>query len=305
MSLFLSLLINGLTLGGVYALVALGYSMVYGVLQLLNFANGDLYMVGAFVGFGVLQLAGGSSALHIPVPLLIVLMVLAAMAVSGALGGAMELVAYRRLRNAPRIAPLISALGVSFFLENSTLLIAGGNYYSYNTSSWISPSSGITLGPLSISSVQLLVIIVSFVMMGGLYLLVQRTRTGRAMRAIAYDRDAAAMMGVQVDRVITVVFVIGGAVAGAAGVISAIVFPQVWYYMGFATGLQAFTAAVVGGIGSVNGALLGGLMIGLASSFTAGYISSTFSELIVFGILIVFVLIRPRGLLGAPVLHKV
>lgn len=305
MSLFLSLLVNGLTLGGVYALVALGYSMVYGVLQLLNFANGDLYMVGAFVGYGVLQLAGGSGALTIPVPLLIVLMMLAAMVVSGALGGTMERVAYRRLRNAPRIAPLISALGVSFFLENSTLLIAGGNYYSYNTSSWISPSSGITLGPLSISSVQLLVIIVSFVLMGGLYQLVQRTRTGRAMRAIAYDRDAAAMMGVQVDRVISIVFVLGGAVAGAAGVISSIVFPQVWYYMGFATGLQAFTAAVVGGIGSVSGALLGGLMIGLASSFTAGYISSTFSALIVFGILIAFVLIRPRGLLGAPVLHKV
>lgn len=305
MSLFLSLLINGLTLGGVYALVALGYSMVYGVLQLLNFANGDLYMVGAFVGFGVLQLAGGPDALNIPVPLLIVLMMLAAMVISGALGGTMELIAYRRLRNAPRIAPLISALGVSFFLENSTLLIAGGNYYSYNTSSWISPSSGITLGPLSISSVQLLVIVVSFVMMGGLYQLVQRTRTGRAMRAIAYDRDAAAMMGVQVDRVIMIVFVLGGAVAGAAGVISSIVFPQVWYYMGFATGLQAFTAAVVGGIGSVSGALLGGLMIGLASSFTAGYVSSTFSALIVFGILIAFVLIRPRGLLGAPVLHKV
>jgi branched-chain amino acid transport system permease protein len=299
------LLINGLTLGGVYALVALGYSMVYGVLQLLNFANGDLYMVGAFVGFGVLQLAGGPDALNIPVPLLIVLMMLAAMVISGALGGTMELIAYRRLRNAPRIAPLISALGVSFFLENSTLLIAGGNYYSYNTSSWISPSSGITLGPLSISSVQLLVIVVSFVMMGGLYQLVQRTRTGRAMRAIAYDRDAAAMMGVQVDRVIMIVFVLGGAVAGAAGVISSIVFPQVWYYMGFATGLQAFTAAVVGGIGSVSGALLGGLMIGLASSFTAGYVSSTFSALIVFGILIAFVLIRPRGLLGAPVLHKV
>ncbi|MHB1511291.1 MAG: branched-chain amino acid ABC transporter permease [Acidimicrobiales bacterium] len=305
MSLFLSLLVNGLTLGGVYALVALGYSMVYGVLQLLNFANGDLYMVGAFVGFGVLQLAGGPGALKIPVPLLIILMMLAAMTVSGILGGTMELVAYRRLRSAPRIAPLISALGVSFFLENSTLLIAGGDYYSYNTSAWISPSSGITVGPFSISSVQLLVIVVSVVMMSVLYQLVQRTRTGRAMRAIAYDRDAAAMMGVQVDRVVMVVFVIGGAVAGVAGVVSSIVFPQVWYYMGFATGLQAFTAAVVGGIGSVNGALLGGLMIGLASSFTAGYISSTFSELIVFGILIAFVLIRPRGLLGASVLRKV
>ncbi len=304
MSLFLALLVNGLTLGGVYALVALGYSMVYGVLQLLNFANGDLYMVGAFVGFGVLQLAGGPGAIKLPVPLLIVLMLVAAMAVSGALGGAMELVAYRRLRNAPRIAPLISALGVSFFLENSTLLIAGGDYYSYNTSSWISPSSGITLGPLSISSVQLLVIVVSLVMMGALYQLVQRTRTGRAMRAIAYDRDAAAMMGVRVDRVIMLVFILGGAVAGAAGVISSIVFPQVWYYMGFATGLQAFTAAVVGGIGSVSGALLGGLVIGLASSFTAGYISSTFSELIVFGILIAVVLIRPRGMLGASLIRK-
>ncbi|HTX01029.1 MAG TPA: branched-chain amino acid ABC transporter permease [Acidimicrobiales bacterium] len=304
MSLFLSLLVNGLTLGGVYALVALGYSMVYGVLQLLNFANGDLYMVGAFVGFGVLQLAGGPGAIGIPVPLLVVCMVLAAMAVSGILGGAMERVAYRRLRNAPRIAPLISALGVSFFLENAALLIAGGDYYSYDTTSWISPSSGLSAGPLSISSVQLLVIVSSLALMAVLHVLVQKTRIGRAMRAIAYDRDAAAMMGVDVDRVIMLVFVLGGAVAGAAGVISAIVFPQVWYFMGFDTGLQAFTAAVVGGIGSVSGSLLGGLTIGLASSFTAGYLSSTYSELIVFGILIVFVLLRPRGILGASLVRK-
>lgn len=305
MSLFLTLLVNGLTLGGVYALVALGYSMVYGVLQLLNFANGDLYMVGGFVGLGVLQLAGGPAGLKIPVPLLVLAMVVAAMVVSGLLGGVMERVAYRRLRNAPRIAPLISALGVSFFLESATLLIAGGSYYSYDTSEWISNSSGITAGPLSISSLQILVIACSLVLMGALHQLVHRTKSGRAMRAIAYDRDAAAMMGVDVDRVILLVFVLGGAVAGAAGVVSSIVFPRVWYYMGFDTGLQAFTAAVVGGIGSVTGSLLGGLTIGLASSFTAGYISSTYSELIVFVILIAFVLLRPRGMLGAPLARKV
>ena len=305
MSLFLSLLVNGLTLGGVYALVAIGYSMVYGVLQLLNFANGDLYMVGAFVGLGVLQLAGGPGRPALPVPLLVVVMVLAAMAVSGLLGGVMEKVAYRRLRDAPRIAPLISALGVSFFLESATLLIAGADYYSYDTSEWISNSSGITAGPLSISTTQLLVIGSSVVMMYLLHVLVRRTRSGRAMRAIAVDRDAAAMMGVNVDRVILLVFVVGGAVAGAAGVVSSIVFPRDWYFMGFDTGLQAFTAAVVGGIGSVAGSALGGLLIGLASSFTAGYISSTYSELIVFLVLIAFVLVRPRGMLGAPVQRKV
>ncbi|MGH9062970.1 MAG: branched-chain amino acid ABC transporter permease [Acidimicrobiales bacterium] len=305
MTLFLSLLVNGLTLGGVYALISLGYSMVYGVLQLLNFANGDLYMVGAFVGVGILQVAGGPASRVLPVPVVIIVMILAAMIVSGALGIAMEYFAYRPLRSAPRIAPLISALGVSFFLESSTLLIAGAGFYSYRTSSLVSDSSGIHVGPLSVSVLQLLVIGSSVLLMIVLQILVHGTRSGRAMRAIACDMDAAAMMGVDVDKVISRVFFIGGALAGAAGVISGLVFSRIWFYMGFSAGLKGFTAAVVGGIGSVTGSMLGGLAIGLAESFSAGYLSSVYSDLIVFGILIVFVLLRPRGLLGAPAITKV
>ena len=305
MSKFIQELVNGLTQGGLYALVALGYSMVYGVLKLLNFAHGDLYMVGAFVGYFVLQWFGGSTALVVPVPIVILAMFLAAGGGVGALGVAIERFAYRPLRDAPRIAPLITALGVSFLLENTVLLLFGASYRSYNTSGFIPYSTGIHIGGVNIWLVQIMVIVLSVALMFGLQQLVTRTSLGRQMRAVATDREAAEMLGVNVDNTIAMTFFLGSALAGIAGVMAGLAFNEIYQLMGFILGLKAFTAAVVGGIGSIPGAMLGGFMIGIAEAFITGYISSTYTNLIVFGILIAFMIIRPRGLLGRVQLQKV
>ena len=305
MSFFFQELVNGVTTGALYALVALGFSMVYGVLKLLNFAHGDLYMVGAYIGFFVIQWFGGAQHLSIAVPLLLVIMFVLAAVLVGGLGVAIERFAYRPLRDAPRIAPLITAIGVSFFLESSALLLFGAQYRVYNTADFISLSSGIQIGSVTIDSVQILVLVLGVVLMAGLQLLVNRTRLGRQMRAVAADREAAEMLGINVNFVITATFFLGSALAGVAGIMGGLLFNQVTSTIGFIAGLKAFTAAVVGGIGSIPGAMLGGLVIGVAESFVTGYISSTYSNLIVFGILIVVMLIRPSGLLGRAQLQKV
>jgi branched-chain amino acid transport system permease protein len=305
MRFFIQELVNGLTQGSLYALVALGYSMVYGVLKLLNFAHGDLYMVGAFIGYFVIQWFGGPMALSIPVPLLLLFMFLLAGGGVGALGVAIERFAYRPLRDAPRIAPLITALGVSFFLENAMLLLFGASYREYNTSAFISFSTGIHIGVLNIDIVRIMVIVLSVLLMIGLTLLVNRTTLGKQMRAVAADREAAEMLGIDVDYVIAATFFIGSALAGIAGVMDGLAFNTIYTLMGFVAGLKAFTAAVVGGIGSIPGAMLGGLLIGIAESMVTGYISSTYTNLIVFGILIVMMLVRPSGLLGKVPLQKV
>jgi branched-chain amino acid transport system permease protein len=304
---FVQQVVNGVTLGSVYALIALGYSMVYGILKLLNFAHGDVYMMGAFIGYGVLTVFGGALSPAIPIPLLIVFMFGAGMLGSGLLGIGIERFAYRPLRNAPRIAPLISALGVSFFLQNAALLLFSGNFRSYGSFDLYNGSLFLPLeaGPLKISPLRIIVISSTLVLMVALTLFVSRTQLGRAMRAVAYDREAAAMMGINVDRVIVVTFFIGSALAGVAGVMVGLVFQRVYHFMGFIAGLKGFTAAVVGGIGSIPGAMLGGLIIGLAEAFATGYISSTFSDLIVFGILITVMLVRPTGLLGKADIKKV
>jgi branched-chain amino acid transport system permease protein len=305
MTKFILELVNGLTQGGLYALVALGYSMVYGVLKLLNFAHGDLYMVGAFVGYFVLQWFGGPTALAVPVPIVILAMFLIAGGGVGALGVAIERFAYRPLRDAPRIAPLITALGVSFLLENTMLLLFGASYRSYNTSAFIPFSTGIHIGGVHIWIVQIMVVVLSVVLMFGLQQLVNRTRLGRQMRAVATDREAAEMLGINVDYTISATFFLGSALAGIAGVMAGLAFNEIYTLMGFILGLKAFTAAVVGGIGSIPGAMLGGFLIGLAEAFITGYISSTYTNLIVFGILIAFMIFRPRGLLGKVQLQKV
>ena len=305
MSFFFQELVNGLTTGALYALVALGFSMVYGVLKLLNFAHGDLYMVGAYIGFFVIQWFGGAQHLTIAVPLLLVIMFVLAAGLVGGLGVAIERFAYRPLRDAPRIAPLITAIGVSFFLESSALLLFGAQYRVYNTAEFISLSSGIQIGSVTIDSVQILVLVLGVLLMAGLQLLVNRTRLGRQMRAVAADREAAEMLGINVNFVITATFFLGSALAGVAGIMGGLLFNQVTSTIGFIAGLKAFTAAVVGGIGSIPGAMLGGLFIGVAESFVTGYISSTYSNLIVFGILIVVMLLRPSGLLGRAQLQKV
>jgi branched-chain amino acid transport system permease protein len=296
-------LVNGLTLGSVYALIALGYSMVYGILKLLNFAHGDVYMMGSFAGWGVLVALGGPAAPIVPVAVLIPLMFLGGMVVAGVLGVTIERFAYRRLRNAPRIAPLITALGVSFFLQSSALLLFGARFRSYSTFEFFTGS--ITLAGVRISYTRILVIVSAVVLMLLLTVLVGRTKLGKAMRAVSYDREAAAMMGIDVDRVIVATFLIGSILAGAAGVMFGLVFFSIFHMMGFAAGLKGFTAAVVGGIGHIPGAMLGGLLIGLAEAFSAGFISSTFQDLIVFSILILVMLFRPTGLLGKADIRKV
>jgi branched-chain amino acid transport system permease protein len=301
----------------VYALIALGYSMVYGILKLLNFAHGDIYMIGAFVGFGLLDLFNGGTpeaTVSIPLVLLLVLMLVGAMFGGGMLGVVIERVAYRRLRNAPRVAPLITALGVSFFLENATLLILGGQYESYNTygldanSQGEAPlwSHGVGLpGGVHLAVAQIIALASSVVLMVALTLFVARTQLGKAMRATAHDREAAAMMGIDIDRVIVVTFFIGSALAAAAGVLNCLVYQQVWPFMGFEAGLKAFIAAVIGGIGNIPGAMLGGIVLGLAEAFSIGYLSSRFSDAIVFAILIAVLIFRPSGLLGRAAVQRV
>jgi branched-chain amino acid transport system permease protein len=309
---FFAELVTGLSTGSVYALIALGYTMVYGVLKLLNFAHGDVYMIGAFIGFFVLHPHGGAGFLSLPLIPLLLLMFIAAMAGCGVLGVAIERFAYRPLRTAPRIAPLICALGVSFFLQQTATLLWGANLRSYNTFGLHAGTSGIgelfgtiSVGNFSIQYVQLVVIVFTLVLMVALTFFVQRTRTGKAMRAVSYDREAASMMGIDVDRIIAITFLLGSALAGAAGVMTGIIFQQLNPYMGIGAGLKAFTAAVVGGIGSIPGAVLGGLFIGLAETFIVGYLSSAFSDLILYSVLVIFMLVRTTGFRGAPVLQKV
>jgi branched-chain amino acid transport system permease protein len=307
------LLVNGVTAGSVYALVALGFSMIYGILKLLNLAHGDVLMVGAFIGWGVIGWLGGAQDPSVAVWILIVLMLLAAMAGCGFLGVVIERFAYRPLRRAPRIAPLISALGVSFFLQNSVLLLFGADFRSYETFDLVDVEVGISFGPLTVWIIRLVVIGSAFAMMAGLWFLVTRTKLGKAMRATAFDREAAAMMGIDVDKVIVKTFFIGSALAGAAGVLVGLVFGSINHFMGFSYGLKGFTAAVVGGIGSIPGAMFGGLFIGLSEAFSVGYIEdftrgrlgSAFSDLVVFLILIVFMLVRPQGIFGKPEVKKV
>ena len=307
MDTFIQLTIDALTLGSVYALIALGYTLVYGVLKLLNFAHGDVFMVGSFIGFGVLQLLGGTSNPIVPIWALLVLVTLAAMAGCAVLGVVIERFAYRPLRNAPRIAPLISALGVSFFLANSMQLLFGAQPRNYDTFSLANGAlylHGIDIGQVRVPLLRIITIVAAFVMMVMLWYLVNKTRTGKAMRATSFDLEAAAMMGIDIDKVIVFTFVLGSALAGAAGVMFGLRVPTN-VSIGFVAGLKGFTAAVIGGIGSIPGAMAGGLILGFAEAYTQGYISTKWSDLVVFLILIAFMIFRPQGLLGRADIHKV
>ena len=304
---FIQLSIDALTLGSVYALIALGYTLVYGVLKLLNFAHGDVFMVGSFIGFGALQLLGGTSDPIVPIWALLILVTLAAMAGCAALGVVIERFAYRPLRDAPRLAPLISALGVSFFLANSMQLLFGAaprNYDTFSLSNGALYLRGIDIGNVKLPLLRIITISSAFVLMVVLWFLVNRTRTGKAMRATSFDREAAAMMGIDIDRVIVFTFVLGSALAGAAGVMFALRVPT-QVSIGFVAGLKGFTAAVIGGIGSIPGAMAGGLILGFAEAYSQGYISTKWSDLIVFSILIAFMIFRPQGLLGRADIRKV
>ena len=304
---FFSQLVAGLTLGSLYALLALGYSMVYGILKLLNFAHGEVFMIGSYIGYFVLTALGGATSPNVSIPILLLLMFGAAMVGSGLLGVAIERFAYRPLRHASRIAPLISALGVSFFLQQLATLLFGSVPKQYNTFSLHNGSlfNRITIGAFEIQYMQLFVIVAAVVLMLALTQLVARTKVGRAMRATSFDLEAASMMGIDIDRVIVFTFFVGSALAGAGGVMNGLIFQNVNPYIGFNAGLKAFTAAVIGGIGSIKGAMWGGLMIGVAQAFATGYLSSAYQDVIVFAVLVVVMLVRPTGLFGTPALQKV
>jgi branched-chain amino acid transport system permease protein len=308
---FIGLTNDALTLGSVYALIALGYTMVYGVLKLLNFAHGDVFMVGSYIGFGVLHLLGGSTSAKVPVWALLILMTLAAMAGCAVLGVVIERFAYRPLRDAPRIAPLISALGVSFFLAYSVQLLFGAqqrDYLSFSLCNGCLYTKGFSIGNVHISLLRIIVVVAAVVLMAVLWFLVNKTRTGKAMRATSFDREAAAMMGIDIDRVIVFTFVLASALAGAGGVLTAIRIPT-QPSIGFIYGLKGFTAAVIGGIGSIPGAMAGGLILGFAESYAAGYIpgqaGTRWTDLMIFSLLIVFMITRPQGLFGRPDIRKV
>ena len=295
MSYFLQQLINGLQLGFVYALIALGYTMVYGIVRLINFAHGDVFMVGAYFGFYAL------ASWHLPLPLALAV----AMAGCAALGIFIERVAYKPLRNAPRISALITAMGVSLFLEYFTSLrfMFGPDYRAYPRPFTV--RSFDVGGGVSISNIQIIVFGVSILLMVALTLFVNKTRTGMAMRAVSYDKDTARLMGINVDLIISVTFGVGSALAGAGGVLYGIAYPQINPFMGVMPGLKAFVAAVLGGIGVIPGAMLGALIMGTVETFTSAYISSTLRDAVAFGILIIVLLVRPAGILGRPAREKV
>ncbi|HCW79703.1 MAG TPA: branched-chain amino acid ABC transporter permease [Ruminococcaceae bacterium] len=289
---FLQQLINGLSLGSVYALIALGYTMVYGIIGLINFAHCDIYMVGAYIGFFA------ATSLHLPfIPTLIL-----AMAGAGIVGVLVERIAYRPLRKASNISLLITAMGVSLLLENGFNCIFGGDPRSYPHD--ILKQTNIELGPVHTDSLHLIILATSLVLMVLLQIIIYRTKIGKAMRATSADKDAAALMGINVNATISATFAIGSALAGAAGVLVGILYNSIDPYMGIQPGIKAFTAAVFGGIGLIPGAFLGGLILGVIETFvTAWY--SPLAGAIGFIILIIILIIKPSGLLGKKVSEKV
>ena len=291
---------NGVFVGSFYALVALGYSMVYGIIKLLNFAHGDLYMLGAFVGFGVLSVAGGLATSLGFVALLVVLII--AMVATGTVGLVLERVAYRPLRRAPKLSVLITAVGASFALEYGMRLVAGPNPQVYPIR--LAGNAVDVLGA-RITLQQVGLILIAVVLMAALQWLVMGTGTGRAMRAISQDPKAALFMGINVDAVIARTFFIGSALAGAAGVMAGGYYGKIDFLMGFIIGLKAFTAAVIGGIGNIKGAMLGGLCLGLLESFGTAWLGGQWRDVFAFGFLIILLTLRPTGILGERVTERV
>jgi branched-chain amino acid transport system permease protein len=297
---FLELFFSGLTRGSIYALIALGYTMVYGIIGLINFAHGEIYMIGAFVGLivaGILTIMGWSGLA------ILVVAVLFAMIYSAAYGFTIEKVAYKPLRNAPRLSPLISAIGMSIFLQNYVLLAQSSDFQAFPN---LIPEFEFTKSFQGIvQSSELVIILIAALVMVALLLLIKHTKVGKAMRAIAQDKEMAMLLGVNVDRVISMTFIIGSALAAVAGVLIASNSGQINYYIGFIAGIKAFTAAVLGGIGSIPGAAVGGLILGWTESFATGYISSDYEDVFAFGLLVIILIFKPGGILGKEKVEKV
>ena len=291
--IFLDHLINGLSLGSIYAIIALGYTMVYGIAKMLNFAHGDVIMVGAYIAFCGLQYWGFPP----------VLAILVAMVACTILGITIEGLAYRPLRQAASLAVLITAIGVSYLLQNIALMIWGANPKSFPTT--FINSSSIRLGQLNISIATIITILANVVIMVGLTLFTSKTKVGKAMRCVSEDRGAAELMGINVNRTISLTFAIGSALAAIAGILLCSSYPILQPTTGSMPGIKAFTAAVFGGIGSIPGAMLGGILLGVIEIFGKAYISTELGDAIVFAVLIIVLLVKPAGLLGKPMREKV
>ena len=310
-STWASLTISGLAQGSIYALIALGYTLVYGILLMINFAHGEVFMAGAFTAVFFAEWFDNTGFLNsYPIPAILILILIAA-AVSTAVAVLLERIAYRPLRGAPRLVPLITAIGASFFLQYTFRGFYGSGFKSYPT---VEALSGvIEVGSISVPVVQIFVFVAALVLMAGLYWLVEKSKVGKSMRAVSEDKEVAALMGINIDRVIVFTFAIGGALAGAAGVINGLYRPQgVNFFMGFIPGIKAFTAAVLGGIGSVPGAMLGGLFLGVIESIGPNLVleglgidgANQLKDAIAFTMLVLVLIFRPQGILGERLSEK-
>ena len=306
MDILIQQIINGLVLGSIYALVALGYTMVYGIMGLINFAHGEVVMIGAMVALSTIKLLFNSG---MPLPLVIVIALVAAVIVCMVVGYSIERIAYRPLRRAPKLAPLITAIGISIILQNLAMLIWGRNYHSFPP---IFPTTQFDIFGATITSLQIAIVIIAALMMAGLIILIDRTRLGRAMRATSENPPIAQLMGVNINQIISFTFVIGSALAAVAGLMVSANYSIAHYYMGAMLGMKAFTAAVLGGIGNIAGAMLGGVLLGLIESLGAGYIGdltggvfgSNYQDVFAFLVLICVLIFRPSGLIGEKVSER-
>jgi branched-chain amino acid transport system permease protein len=305
MELFLQLLINGLTLGAIYGLIAIGYTMVYGIIGMINFAHGDIYMIGAFhaiITFLILGVIGISW-----VPLALMLMLIISVILTAMYGWTVERIAYRPLRGSFRLAPLISAIGMSIFLQNYVQLLQGARNKPLQPmikGGFVLSGEGAGF-TLQLGYLQIFIVLVTIALMAVFTLLITRTALGRAQRACEQDQKMAALLGVNVDRTISITFVIGASLAAVAGLMVSLYYGVVDFFIGFLAGIKAFTAAVLGGIGSIPGAMLGGLTIGLIEAFWSGYFSVEYKDVAAFALLILVLIFRPTGLLGKPEIEKV
>ncbi len=295
-------IINGMTLGSIYALIAIGYTMVYGIIGLINFAHGEVYMIGSFVG--ITTIVGLSTLGITAVPILLFLAFVVAILITSGYGYAIEHVAYKPLRTSPRLVPLISAIGMSIFLQN---YVANGQsnkdiaLQPLITDRWTFGESGDT----TISALQIIIFVVTVIAMIALNVFIQKSKTGKAMRACSEDIGMAKLLGINADKVIALTFVLGAALAAVAGVLVTLYIGVVNPFVGFIAGLKAFTAAVLGGIGSIPGAMLGGFILGLAESFTSAYLDTAYQDVVAFSLLVLVLLFRPTGILGKPDVEKV
>ena len=303
MHLFFEQLVNGLTIGAFYALIALGYTMVYGVMKLINFAHGDMFALGAYAGYTLLVVGASFVGHRFGIwGGMILAMALAAITLA-IVGLVLERVAYRPIYASGRLPAVVSALGASIFLENAMMVIWGPRYLAYTSD--VVPSAMINIWGLDITVLQVMILLLSFLLMGILYLIVQKTTFGAAIRAAALDRDTAALMGINIKVIILFVFILGPALGGMTGVMVGMYYRQISFTMGWGYGLKAFTASVLGGIGNIPGAMLGGLLLGVMEMLGAVYLSAAWKDVFVFLILIVVLIFRPTGLLGEAVAEKV